>query len=218
MAVFLGCARHRELVSRSWCCGPCGSAFVVAVEDNLWHAATDGCCGVPSHHAWFFVAAVGCGIDKLLVETPDGSKYEWCWSRANFSANAILAISSTFCRAGAAKSEVRLYTYISKPTDKFLMPVLCFNVISGGSHAANCLACPEFLTVPTGAGYVAEDIITATEVYHMLTFGHQEDVRRDACNVGDETGFAPIVQPNNETLDFFTQSLELGQNALPRYE
>ena len=74
-------------------------------------------------------------IDKLLVETLDGTKNEWCRSRANFSANATLAISTTVCRAGAAKSEVRHYLYISKPTDKFMMPVLCFNVISVGSHA-----------------------------------------------------------------------------------
>ena len=101
-------------------------------------------------------------IEELLVETLDGSKYEWCWFRANFSANATLAISTTICRAGAAKSEVRLYTYISNPTDKFTMPVLCFNVIIGGSHAGNCSACLEFLIVPTGAGNVAEDMITDT--------------------------------------------------------
>ena len=136
-------------------------------------------------------------IDKLLIETLDGSKNEWCWFRSNSSANATFDISTTVCRAGAAKSEVRVYTYISKLTskltDKFIRPVLCFNVISGGSHAGNCLACPEFLTVPTGAGNVAEDKIIDTEDNHTLKFGHQEDVRRDACNVGDETGFAPIV-------------------------
>ena len=103
-------------------------------------------------------------IDKLLVETLDGSRNEWCWSRANFSANATLAISTTVCCAGAAKSEVRLCTYISKLTDKFMMPVLCFNVISGGSRAGSCLACPEFLIVPTGAGIVAKDMITDTGV------------------------------------------------------
>ena len=75
-------------------------------------------------------------IFKLLVETLDGSKNEWCWSRANFSANATLAISTTVCRAGAVKNEVRLFTFISKLTDKFMRPVLCFNVISGGSHAS----------------------------------------------------------------------------------
>ena len=117
-------------------------------------------------------------IDKLLVENPEGSKYEWCWFRANFSANVTLAISTTVCRAGAAKSEVRFYTYISKFTDKFMMPVLCFNVTSGERHAGNCLACPEFLIVPTGAGNVAEDMITDTGVNHTLKFSGQEDERR----------------------------------------
>ena len=45
--------------------------------------------------------------------------------------------------------------------------------------------------MPTGAGNVAEDMITDTEVHHTLKFGLEEDVRRGACNVGDETGFAP---------------------------
>ena len=159
-------------------------------------------------------------IDKLLVETLDGSKYERCWSGANFGASATLAISMAVCRAGAAKSEVRLYTcvlkFTSKPTDKFTMPVLCFNVISGGSRAGSCLACPEFLIVPTRADNVAKDMTTDTEVHHTLKFGHQEDVRRGACNVGDETSFAPIVRLNNETLDFITDSLELDRSVLAR--
>ena len=63
---------------------------------------------------------------------------------------------------------------------------------------------------------VAEDMITDTEVFHTLKFGHQEDVPRYACNVGGETGFPPSVQLNNETSDFFTESLELDQGVLPR--
>ena len=43
-------------------------------------------------------------IDKFLVQTLDGSKYEWCWFRANFSANATLAISTTVCSAGAGRA------------------------------------------------------------------------------------------------------------------
>ena len=90
------------------------------------------------------------GIDRRRVETLDGTNNEWCWSRAKFSANATLATSMTVCRAGAA-TKVSLCLHISKltgkPTDKFMMLVLCFNVISGGSHAGNCLACPEFLIV-----------------------------------------------------------------------
>ena len=85
---------------------------------------------------------------------------------ANPSANATLAIPMTVCRAGAAKSEVSFYTYISqsagKAKVKFMMPVLCFNVISGESHAGNLLACSESLIVPTGASSVAEDMIIGT--------------------------------------------------------
>ena len=72
--------------------------------------------------------------------------------------------------------------------------------------------------MPNGAGNVAEDMITGTEVNHTWKFGYQQDVRRDACNVGDETSFAPIVQFNDETLDFFTHFLELYQSGWPRCE
>ena len=113
-----------------------------------------------------------------MVETPDGTKNERCWSGANSSVNATLPISTTVCRAGAAKSEMSLYTCISKsvgkPTDNLMMPVSSFNVISGESHAGNLLACSEFLIVPTEAGSVAEDLIIDTEVYHLLRFGHQK--------------------------------------------
>ena len=47
--------------------------------------------------------------------------------------------------------------------------------------------------------------------------GHQEDVRRDACNVGDETDFAPIVQPDNEKMDFLTEPFELDRSRSPRF-
>ena len=86
-----------------------------------------------------------------------------CWSQSEFQRQRS---SRHCCRAGAAENEVFPYAYIStptgKPTDKFMMPVSSFNVISGGSHTGNCLACPEFSIVPTEAGSVAEDMITVT--------------------------------------------------------
>merc|ERR1712137_1051905 len=70
-------------------------------------------------------------IDKLMVETLDGSKNEWGWSKSKLGANAILAVSMAVCRAGAAASEMPLYQYIAKisgkPTDRFVMPVPSFN-------------------------------------------------------------------------------------------
>merc|ERR1740129_2496905 len=94
------------------------------------------------------------GIDKKMVEQMDGSKNEWGWSKSKLGANAILAVSMAVCRAGAAASQMPLYQYIAKisgkPTDKFVMPVPSFNVINGGSHAGNRLACQEFMILPTG--------------------------------------------------------------------
>merc|ERR1719163_2049482 len=94
-------------------------------------------------------------IDKLMVETLDGTTNEWGWSKSKLGANAILAISMAVARAGAAASEMPLYQYLAKlggkPMDKFVMPVPCLNVINGGSHAGNRLACQEFMICPTGA-------------------------------------------------------------------
>ena len=61
------------------------------------------------------------------------------------------------------------------------------------------------------------DMITDTESFYTLEFGHQKDVLRDMCNVGDEIGFAPSVQFNSETSNFLTELPELDQ-VLPRCE
>ena len=172
-----------------------GTGDVPAAADARWEQEQTSGQGYPEiraqHHRCHRTQVAGYGrlgteIDRTMVQTLDGTKNEGCWFGANASANATLAISIIVRRAGAAKSEVSLHTYI---TDKFMMPVTSFNVISGESHAANLLACSEFLIVPTEAGSVAEDMIIDTEVYHLLKFGYQKDVRRDVCNVGDETGF-----------------------------
>ena len=63
-----------------------------------------------------------------------------------------------------------------------------------------------------------EDMITDTECIYTLKSDHQEDVRRDVCNVGDETCFAPSVQLNKKTSNFLTEFSELDQGVLPRYK
>merc|ERR1719160_1502952 len=91
-------------------------------------------------------------IDKMMIQTLDGSKNEWGWSKSNLGANAVLAVSMAICRAGAASMQIPLYEYIAylagRPTDKFVMPVPSLNVINGGSHAGNRLACQEFMILP----------------------------------------------------------------------
>merc|ERR1711865_1218237 len=151
-------------------------------------------------------------IDKLMVETLDGAQNEWGWSKANLGANAILAVSMAVCRAGAASMQMPLYEYIAnisgRPTDKFVMPVPSFNVINGGSHAGNRLACQEFMILPTGASTFKEALIIGCEVYHTLKGVIKKKYGQDACNVGDEGGFAPSVQDNNEALDVLMDAIE----------
>jgi len=151
-------------------------------------------------------------IDKFMVEELDGSKNEWGWSKSKLGANAILAISMAVCRAGAAANQMALYEYIAKisgkPTDKFVLPVPSFNVINGGSHAGNRLACQEFMILPVGAGSFKEAMVIGAEVYHNLKTVIKKKYGQDACNVGDEGGFAPNVQENNEALDVLMEAIE----------
>mmetsp|Transcript_59179 Transcript_59179/g.120636 ORF Transcript_59179/g.120636 Transcript_59179/m.120636 type:complete len:1040 (-) Transcript_59179:133-3252(-) len=151
-------------------------------------------------------------IDKKMVESIDGSKNEWGWSKSKLGANAILAVSMAVCRAGAAASQLTLYEYIAnlagQPTDKFVMPVPSFNVINGGSHAGNRLACQEFMILPVGASSFKEAMIIGAEVYHTLKGVIKKKYGQDACNVGDEGGFAPSVQDNNEALDVLMEAIE----------
>jgi enolase len=152
------------------------------------------------------------GIDDAMVKELDGSKNEWGFSKSKLGANAILAVSMAVCRAGAAASEMPLYQYIAKlagkPMDRFVMPVPSFNVINGGSHAGNRLACQEFMIMPTGATSFKEAMIIGAEVYHTLKGCIKKKYGQDACNVGDEGGFAPSVQDNNEALDILMEALE----------
>merc|ERR1712060_531091 len=151
-------------------------------------------------------------IDAAMVEGLDGSKNEWGWSKSKLGANAILAVSMAVCRAGAAASEMPLYQYIAKlagkPLDRFVMPVPSLNVINGGSHAGNRLACQEFMILPTGAASFKEAMEIGAEVYHTLKSVIKKKYGQDACNVGDEGGFAPSVQDNNEALDVLMEAIK----------
>jgi len=156
-------------------------------------------------------------IDRLMVEEMDGSKNEWGWSKAKLGANAILAVSMAACRAGAAASEMPLYQYLAKlsgkPTNRFVMPVPSFNVINGGSHAGNRLACQEFMILPVGASTFKEAMIIGAEVYHKLKSVIKNKYGQDACNVGDEGGFAPSVVDNNEALDVLMEAITKSGHA-----
>merc|ERR1711933_712223 len=156
-------------------------------------------------------------IDRMMVEELDGAQNDWGWSKANLGANAILAVSMAVCRAGAASMQMPLYQYIAnlagRPTDKYMTPVPSFNVINGGSHAGNRLACQEFMILPVGASSFKEALIIGCEVYHTLKGVIKKKYGQDACNVGDEGGFAPTVQENNDALDVLMEAIQKSGHA-----
>lgn len=78
------------------------------------------------------------------------------------------------------------------------LPVPAFNVINGGKHAGNKLPMQEFMILPVGARSFAEALRMGTETFHHLKNIIRRKYGIDACNVGDEGGFAPNVSGAHE--------------------
>jgi enolase len=144
------------------------------------------------------------GIDKIMMDL-DGTP-----SKSELGANAILGVSLAVARAGAAKKGVPLYRHIADLAGNkdLLMPVPSFNVINGGSHAGNKLAMQEFMILPTGASSFTEAMRMGAEVYQNLKLVIKAKYGQDACNVGDEGGFAPNILENKEALDLLQNAIE----------
>ena len=143
-------------------------------------------------------------IDDLMIEL-DGTK-----NKGKLGANAILAVSMAVSKAGAAEKGVPLYKHIADlaGNGKLVLPVPAFNVINGGSHAGNKLAMQEFMILPVGASTFAEAMRMGSEVYHNLKSVIKAKYGQDACNVGDEGGFAPNIQENKEGLELLKEAIE----------
>ncbi|KAK2970101.1 hypothetical protein RJ640_018421 [Escallonia rubra] len=143
-------------------------------------------------------------FDAIMLEI-DGTP-----NKSKLGANAILGVSLSVCRAGAGAKGIPLYKHIQEisGTKELVMPVPAFNVINGGSHAGNNLAMQEFMILPVGATSFAEALRMGSEVYHTLKGIIKAKYGQDACNVGDEGGFAPNVQDNREGLVLLINAIE----------
>merc|ERR1712194_990694 len=104
-------------------------------------------------------------------------------------------VSLAVSKAGAAAKKVPLYKHFAdlagNDLSEFTMPVPCFNVINGGSHAGNKLAFQEYFVIPTGATSFSEAMQIGCEVYHNLGKIIKKKFGGDATLIGDEGGFAP---------------------------
>lgn len=143
-------------------------------------------------------------IDITLLQA-DGSP-----DKSNLGANTILALSLAACDAAAKSQRVPLYQHIhevaglSRPIG---LPTPMFNVINGGLHADNNLEIQEFMLVPTDDGRsFAEKMAIGVAIFHKLkevlhTMGH-------SISVGDEGGFAPRLNSNEEALQVLVSAIE----------
>ena len=144
-------------------------------------------------------------IDDAM-NTLDGTK-----NKATLGANAILGVSLAASKAGAAANGIPLYKHYAKlagnDSEKFTMPVPCFNVINGGSHAGNKLAFQEYFVIPTGAATFSEAMQIGCEVYHTLGKIIKAKFGGDATLIGDEGGFAPPCD-NREGCELIMEALK----------
>ena len=145
------------------------------------------------------------GVDEFMCKELDGTE-----NKGKLGANAILAVSMAVAKAGAAEKGVPLYKHLSDlaGNPKLVLPVPAFNVINGGSHAGNALAMQEFMILPVGASSFAEAMRMGSEVYHALKSVIKAKYGQDACNVGDEGGFAPSISSNKEGLDLVATAID----------
>jgi enolase len=126
-------------------------------------------------------------LDALMNDI-DGTE-----NKGTLGANAILGVSLAVSKAGAAAKGIPLYRHFADlaGNSQLMMPVPCFNVINGGSHAGNKLPFQEYFVIPTGAESFKEAMLVGTEVYHNLAKILKKKFGGDATLIGDEGGFAP---------------------------
>lgn len=143
-------------------------------------------------------------IDQVMFDI-DGTA-----NKAKLGANAILGVSLAVSKAGAASSGVPLYQHYADlaGNKQLVLPVPSLNVINGGSHAGNKLAFQEFMLLPTGANSFSDAMAMGCETYHHLKSVIKNKYGQDACNVGDEGGFAPNIQSNREGVELLMEAIE----------
>ena len=115
-------------------------------------------------------------------------------NKSKLGANAILGVSMAAAKAAAECKGVPLYQHIADLAGndgKMVLPVPCFNVINGGSHAGNKLAFQEYFIIPVGAETFKEAMRIGCECYHTLKGIIKKKFGGDATLIGDEGGFAP---------------------------
>ena len=138
-------------------------------------------------------------IDKVMIQA-DGTS-----NKGKFGANAILGVSLAAAKAAAASLGIPLYRYIGGTNAKTL-PVPMMNIINGGKHADSSLNIQEFMIMPVGAKSFSQGLEWSVTVFHTLKKLLKADGYVTA--VGDEGGFAPKFNSDEEALEYIVKAFE----------
>lgn len=132
------------------------------------------------------------GIDELMIQL-DGTA-----NKSKLGANAILAVSMAVAKAAAEEASLPLFRYIGGTNAKTL-PIPMMNILNGGAHADNKIDFQEFMVMPVGAPSFSEGLRWGVEIFHALKTVLKK--KGFSTNVGDEGGFAPNIQSNEEAIE-----------------
>lgn len=138
-------------------------------------------------------------IDKVMIDL-DGTP-----NKGNLGANAILGVSLAAAKAAAAALGISLYQYIGGVNAKVL-PVPMMNILNGGKHADNNVDIQEFMVMPVGAKCFSDALRMCSETFHALK--SLLNKRGLSTGVGDEGGFAPNLNSNEEAIKIIIEAIE----------
>ncbi len=139
------------------------------------------------------------GIDAKLIEV-DGTD-----NKSKLGANATLAVSMAAAKAAAIESDLPLYRYLGG-VNATVLPMPLMNILNGGVHADNKIDYQEYMIVPIGADSFSEALRWGVEVFHKLKGVLKK--KGYSTNVGDEGGFAPDIQSNEEAIETVLQAID----------
>ena len=137
------------------------------------------------------------GIDKAMIAL-DGTE-----NKANLGANAILGVSLAVAKAASIADGKPLYRYLGKES---VLPVPMLNILNGGKHADNNINCQEFMIMPVGAKTFTQALQWSAEIYQTLKSVLKS--KNLATGVGDEGGFAPNLQSDEDALKNIVEAIE----------
>ena len=152
------------------------------------------------------IAAAIIGYDVTQQAAIDGEMLalDGTPNKSKLGANAILAVSLAVAKAAAEEADLPLYRYIGG-TNARTLPIPMMNILNGGAHADNKIDFQEFMIMPVGAKSFSEGLRWGVEIFHVLKSVLKK--KGFSTNVGDEGGFAPNIQSNEEAIETVLEAI-----------